>query len=582
MILQALYEYYQRKDNVPPLGYEYKEIPFLIVLNKNGEFAGLEDTRHGEKKRGKTYLVHKTKGRSGSKASSVTNVLWDHYGFVLTHPKDSTDKAKADAIKQHETFVSKVKEISDKFPNNESFKTVLRFLSNEEEKKKAFEHPYWADCAKKPGCNMSFLISGETKIIAEDDDLKSLVNIEDVEVGNTTKEQVCLITGEKGKIAELHTSTSINEVGGKSGGKLVSFQKHQGYDSYNKQQGGNAPISVEAESAYTTALNTLIKSPKNKVRVGDTLALFWASRDNELEEKLPFVFAPPTPPKDDPDKNVREVKSLLESHYTGKLYMNGDTDFYLLGLVTPNPARISVRFWKKGTVREFAENIVQHFKDLEIVLSKNDKEYLTIFKILTHISLEFKSENAPPNISGALVQSVINGALYPATLQQQCIRRIKAEQHVNRVRAAILKAYLNRKDRIYNTNQNQLTMALDKENKNQGYLCGRLFAVLEKIQQEAQPGLNATIKDRFYGAASSTPVTVFGRLLNLSNHHLVKLNPGRKTNLEKLLQEIMADISADGLPSHLTLDDQSRFAVGYYHQRQDFYTKHEKETKSIN
>ena len=161
-------------------------------------------------------------------------------------------------------------------------------------------------------------------------------------------------------------------------------------------------------------------------------------------------------------------------------------------------------------------------------------------------------------------------------MQQQCIRRIRAEQHVNRIRSAILKAYLNRKVNIYNINEKLITMALDLDNKNQGYLCGRLFAVLEKIQEDAQPGINATIKDRYYGAASSTPVTVFGRLLNLSNHHLAKIGGGAKVHYERMIQEIMSGISSNGLPAHLSLDDQSRFAIGYYHQRQNLFTPKEK------
>lgn len=179
------------------------------------------------------------------------------------------------------------------------------------------------------------------------------------------------------------------------------------------------------------------------------------------------------------------------------------------------------------------------------------------------------------------MQSIINGTLYPTTLQMQCLCRIKADRNVTFIRAAILKAYLNRKNRIINhLKEREITMALDLENKNQGYLCGRLFAVLEKIQEDAQPGINSTIKDRFYGAASVTPITVFSRLLSLSNHHLGKLESGRKFWHEKQIQEIMDGISSNGMPAHLSLDDQSRFAIGYYQQRKDLYTsKKNSETK---
>jgi CRISPR-associated protein Csd1 len=582
MILQALYDYYQRKGDLAPQGYEWKEIPFLIVIDEDGNFVNLEDTRSGEgkNKRACTFLVHKTKSRPGANASQTTNVLWDHYGYVLAYPKEKDEKKSKDQLiddakKQHDTFITLIDKIIDEYPNNKEFASVKKFLRQNEQYQKVFDHENWKDCSKISGCNLSFRIAGNTKIVAEHDDLKNLLNIESTkeeaagEPSDLNVEGVCLITGERSTIAILHTATSLP--GGKSGGKLVSFQTNKGYDSYYKEQGLNAPVSKKAEDAYTTALNVLLgKESNNKLRLSDTSILFWAEKELDFENIFPFFFA--APQKEDPDRNAREVKALFESIHSGKMNTEGDTPFYILG-IAPNAARISVRFWRTGKVKDFAEKIATHFIDLDIIHGKNDeREYFTLFNLLSNISFEYKVDNVPPNLAGKMVECILDGSIYPATLQQQCIRRIRAEQHVNRIRAAILKAYLNRKDRIYNTNKIQMTMALDIENTNQGYLCGRLFAVLEKVQEEAQPGINATIKDRYYGAASSTPVTVFGRLLNLTNHHLAKLHPGRKTNLEKLIQEVMANVSSKGMPAHLSLDDQSRFAIGYYHQRQDLFT----------
>jgi len=583
MILQALYDYYQRKAAEPesrmaPQGFEWKEIPFLIVIDINGKFVNLEDTRsiEGKNKRARTFLVIKTKGRPGANAYKTTNILWDHYGFVLAHPKDESDKAKTDAQKQQGTFVALVNELAEKHHDNLQFAAVKKFLEQKEQVQKVFEHEYWKDCSKIPGCNLSFRIIGGEKIVAENNDLKSLVvsdssqSDEMGELSDINTEGVCLITGDRSSIAVLHTATSLP--GGKSGGKLVSFQTNKGYDSYYKEQGLNAPVSKKAEDAYTTALNVLLgKDSTNKLRLSDTTVLFWAEIQIDFENQFPLFFA--APQKDDPGRNAREVKALFESIHSGKLNTDGDTSFYILG-IEPNAARISVRFWRTGKVKDFAEKIATHFTDLDIIHGKNDeREYFTLFNLLSNISFEYKVDNVPPNLTGKMVECVLDGSPYPATLQQQCIRRIRSEQHINRIRAAILKAYLNRKSRIYKTNEKQITMALDLENTNQGYICGRLFAVLEKVQEEAQPGINATIKDRFYGAASSTPVTVFGRLLSLTNHHLAKLHPGRKTNLEKLIQEVIAGVSSKGMPAHLSLDDQSRFAIGYYHQRQDLFTK---------
>ncbi|MEI7811006.1 MAG: type I-C CRISPR-associated protein Cas8c/Csd1 [Ignavibacteria bacterium] len=587
MILQALYEYYQRKasdpeSNIALPGYEWKEIPFIIVIDKNGKFINLEDTREGggKQKVAKRFLVIKSKGRSGKNSYLTTNVLWDHYGYVLAHPKDDTDKAKDDANKQHKTFVMMVDELVQARPDNEEFLAIKYFLESEDGKECVFKHESWQNCSKISGCNLSFRIIGKKEIAAEHSDLTYYAEVdkrvieddsETVEEPAVSCQGTCLITGEQGQIAVLHHATSVP--GGKSGGKLVGFQKNSGYDSYYKEQGLNAPVSKKAEDAYTTALNVLLgKGSQNKFRISDTTIIFWASRKTEFEKKISFFFT--NPEKDNPDRNSQEVKALFESIHSGNLNTESETQFYILGLA-PNAARISVRFWKTGTVKYFAEKIALHFLDLDIVKPKDEIEYFTLFKLLTSISFDYKIDNLPPSLAAGIITSILDGAIYPATLQQQCIRRIKADRKINRTRAAILKAYLNRKNRIYQTNEKEITMALDLLNINQGYLCGRLFAVLEKIQEEALPGINATIKDRYYGAASSTPVTVFSRLLNLKNHHLAKLNPGRKTNFEKLIQKIMAGINSNGLPAHLTLDDQSRFAVGYYHQRQDLFTSKE-------
>lgn len=583
MILQALYDYYQRKasdpdSNIAPRGFEWKEIPFIIVINKEGNFINLEDTRTGEwrQRRAKSFLVLKMKGRPGSKASEIANVLWDHWGYVLGQPKDETEKAKEDAKKQNNTFVTQVKQLSVKYPGNDQFAAVCKLYNQEDQIQKILEHENWKECYRIPGCNLSFRIAGEVNIVAEHEDLSLEVEVvveSESGVQTQSAEGICLITGERLPIAILHSATSIP--GGKSGGKLVGFQKNSGYDSYYKEQGLNAPVSKKAEDAYTTALNVLLgKDSKNKFKIADTSIVFWSQKQNDFENHFPFFFA--APPKDDLDQNIREVKALFESIHTGKINTEGDTPFFILGLA-PNAARISIRFWKTGKVADFATNIAKHFEDLEIVRSKNDeKEYFSLFNLLSNVSFEFKMDNVPPNLAGKVIESVLDGTKYPDTLQQQCIRRIRAEQHVNRIRAAILKAYLNRKETIYNTNEKLITMSLDLDNKNQGYLCGRLFAVLEKIQEDAQPGINSTIKDRYYGAASNTPVTVFGRLLNLSNHHLAKLGGASKTHYEKMIQEIMSGVSSNGLPAHLSLDDQSRFAIGYYHQRQDLFTKKEK------
>ena len=236
MILQALYDYYQRKaadpnSNIAPRGFERKEIPFIIVIDSEGNFINLEDTRAGEgkQKRAKSFLVIKTKSRTSSKASETANVFWDHWGYVLCQPKDETVKAKEDAKKQNNTFVAQVKQLSEKYTENKQFESVRKFFELDESIQKILEHENWKECYKIPGCNLSFRIAGEVNIVAEHDDLLMEVEAKtepESEEQMQSADGICLITGEKLPIAILHSATSIP--GGKSGAKLVGFQRIPG------------------------------------------------------------------------------------------------------------------------------------------------------------------------------------------------------------------------------------------------------------------------------------------------------------------------------------------------------------------
>lgn len=579
MILQALYDYYQRKAADPesliaPEGFEWKEIPFVILIDREGHFIALEDTREGEgkKKKAKQYLLPKSVGRSGSNSWMTSFLLWDHYGYVLGHARSESDKDQAMAEKQMPSFIKRIQELPADVKGDEGVTAVIRFYENVEYEK-VKDAKNWDECTKIVGCNMSFRLDGEIDLVPCRDVVRMYVESQ-VGDGADDATGLCLVTGKTAEIARIHSDTPIN----KDSKKFVSFQKSSGYDSYGKEQAFNAPISKSAEFAYTTALNMLLgKESKNKVQVGDATTVFWSAKQDVFEEVFPVLFA--FPKKDDPDADVQAVKSLYEGIKSGHAQTDSKTRFYVLGLA-PNSARISVRFWHTGTIAEFAGNIRQHFDDLEIIRSPKDRGHFSMFWLLSAMAHEGKVDNVPPNLSGQIFQSVITGGLYPATMLQQAIRRIRATQDVTRVQASILKACLNRFSRIYKTKEKEITVALDPTNNNPGYRLGRLFAVLEKIQEEASPGLNATIRDRFYGAASSTPVTVFPQLLKLKNHHLSKLeNAGRRVNFERLLAGVFEGIGNE-MPSHLSMEDQARFAIGYYHQRQDFFKKKDSENNN--
>lgn len=575
MILKALYDYYQRCENLPALGMEFKEIGFIIVIDNNGNFLRFEDRRI-DKKSAQQFLVKKSVGRS---SAPVANYLYDNSQYVFGY---STKGDINSMRKYYDTFQAKIKEIYELYPDNETIKAIYAFYQKEPSDivEEIQNDPLWNEIIKnlnKKYSTFSFLIDGDTEIVASKKELINLRENDQEKAG-----ALCLITGNRNsKTVEVTTATMIQ--GSQATAKLVAFQINSGYDSYGKSKGYNAPISEEAEFAYTTALNHLLRSNShNKFIIGKEsytrTFLFWASSNSEAskatEENLFALFGRSETEDDDPNKRIEMVKSVFMSIYNGKLSANKDDKFFILGLA-PNAARIAVIYWNEIPLREFSKIISQHFEDMAIIDTRKEKKpYIGLHSILGSVTLGGKSSDATPNLPDSVVKSIFQGLPYPASLFQSCIRRIRAEQSVNIVRAAIIKAYLNR----LNNNYTKIDIMLDKENQNEGYLCGRLFAVLEKIQEDANS--IHTIRERYMNSASTTPAMVFSTILNLSTHHLEKLNNGAQIFYEKLKQEIISKFNANGFPSHLDLQNQGRFFVGYYHQRQDlFMSKENKETE---
>lgn len=560
MILKALYDYYNRCSDLPPIGMEEKEIGFLIVLSPDGRFVRFEDCRIG-KNHARAYLVKKHVGRS---SGAVANYLYDNGVYVLGYSEKNTGKEQS----CFDTFKAKIEEIVKAFPDNKDLSAIKAFYENSRETiiQTVSQDPLWEDIKKnlsKKYSIFSFRIDGDTKIVAEK---KEILQFEEND-GNAT-DNLCLITGSHGPCVDTTTATMIP--GSQATAKLVAFQINSGYDSYGKTKCGNAPISEKAEFAYTTALNSMLQhDSRNKFRLGTRTFVFWASNDKEAskeaEESLFELLGYSEEGTDDPNAHLIEVRKVFESIYSGVLSTGLDDKFYILGLA-PNSARIAVIYWSETTLKDFAEKILRHFSDMEINdTRKNKKPYMGVRDIISSVTHGGKMSDATPNLPEAVVKSIFQGLPYPATLYAACIRRIRAEQELTITRAAILKAYLNR----INNNPLKIGIMLDKGNNNQGYLCGRLFAVLDKIQYEANN--ISSIRERYMNAASATPSSVFATILNLSVHHAEKLDEGRRIYFEKLKQEIFEKMSANGFPTHLDLQDQGRFFVGYYHQRQDLF-----------
>lgn len=562
MILKALYDYYKRCDNLPTKGMEEKEIGFLIVLSPKGEFLRFEDCRIG-KDHARLYLVKKHVGRS---SAAVANYLYDNSAYVLGY----SDKSNGKEQLYFDTFKTQIEDIAEAFPDSNEIMAVKAFYDNSREEiiQTVSQDPLWEDIKKnlsKKYSTFSFRIEGDLKILAEKREILQLEDCED----ESGADSLCLISGKHGPSVDTTTATMIP--GSQATAKLVAFQVNSGYDSYGKSKCGNAPISEEAEFAYTTALNSMLqKGSRNKSILGSRTFVFWASNNNEAsmetEESLFDLLGFSEEANDDPNAKIMKVREVFESINTGILKTGLDDKFYILGLA-PNSARIAVVYWSETTLKDFAGKILRHFSDMEIHDTRKDKKpYMGIREIISSVTLGGKMSDATPNLPEAVVKSIFQGLPYPATLYSACLRRIRAEQKLTITRAAIIKAYLNRQS----NNKKKIDIMLDKDNNNQGYLCGRLFAVLDKIQEDANN--ISSIRERYMNAASATPSAVFATILNLSVHHSEKLDEGRRIYFEKLKQEILDKVSADGFPTHLDLQDQGRFFVGYYHQRQNFFT----------
>lgn len=599
MILQALKEYYDRKaadpdSGIAPLGWERKEIPFRVVFDSEGSFVRLEDTRegNGNRRRAKPFIVPSLGEAKGNGIKS--NLFWENAEYLFGIPVDD-EKLNRDGgkyldrvKKQHECFLEKIRTLQSKLASNFIYKAALGFA--ETVKPADIESdPLWPEAKL---LNQSFLMCLATDSgpvpIPDFPDIKVAIPIPGIELNDEGTKIRCLVTGEMDCLAKLepnikgvkdastmgaHVVSINNKVSGSgNGGATPAFA------SFGKEQGENSPIGKRASLAYTTALNTLLgKDSRQKMQVGDATTVFWSEKPTELEDEFLDLFGEPE--KDDPEKGVAAVERLLASVRTGSFAHEDETTrFYVLGLA-PNSARISVRFWHNGTVAEMERRFADWFENLRIAHDPRDKEHLSLQTLLLSIARYNKDrqkwkENIPPNLGGAVMRSILEGTPYPATLLSSAILRIKAgrlkDDRIDSLmmysRCKLIKAFLN-----HNLNkERKLTVSLDKENTNVGYRLGRLFAVLEKIQEEANPGLNATIRDKFYASASSTPNAVYGNLMRLKNHHLGKLSQGRSIYFEKLLGEVISEVPS--FPAHLSLDDQGSFAIGYYHQRQDFFT----------
>lgn len=599
MILQALKEYYDRKaadpdSGIAPPGWIAQRIDYMITIDEAGNMVGglerLREKRGGKKETGWPCLVPNI-GKQALKHSNSgkdANLLWDNCGFVLGVGKNGEMKQQA--------FLETTKEFA--FRVSDAGVNAICLFIEQAIKDKLFlkpiiQHPEWSEEIQTKNPTIAFHLSGDDpqaeKFIFDRPKVKETITATYTQVDSGTSQHtgLCMLTGETNQpIIFCHPVIKGVWGGQPSGGTIVGINKPS-FCSFGKEQAANSPIGKSAVDAYTKALNHLLRDGSSqRMQVGSASTVFWSEKSTGFEDQFAMFFS--EPPKDNPDQYTQAVKALLESPQTGAL--PGDQQdtgkFYVLGL-SPNASRISIRFWVVAPLLKMQEHIRQHFRDLEIICPRYEEPIYTIYRLLISTAARHDVKNIPPHLEGDTMRSILEGLPYPASILQAVIRRIKAEQslknlksgksvpHITYIRAALIKACINRSRRFKkHTEQEELTVSLDPNNMNIGYRLGRLFATLENIQYTASPGINSTIRDRYYGAASGTPSVVFGTLIKLSKHHLAKLKDGLRIHFEKTLQEIIDGVDAThAFPPHLSLEDQGRFAVGYYHQMQHSHTK---------
>lgn len=594
MILQSLTDYYEilaDSGAISKPGYGKAKVSYALNLTPEGRLLSVLplklEVERGKKKVEIPQMLEVPEQAKRSVGISP-NFLCDHSGYVL----GVDNKGKPERSSQcFEAFCKLHHEILGDVSCPEA-KAVLAFLDswNPGQYDQCDEI---ADFSEEllVGSNLVFRVVGRG--YAQDSrEVRTAWERHRSEEGDGERMQ-CLVTGEIAPIARLHPSIKGVKGAQSMGASIVSFNA-AAYESYGgeSQQGLNAPVSEYASFAYTTVLNHLLAEEGSHQFFGDTSMVYWAKSPRRIYQD---IFAYSLDPVEHSEtehvtEDDKKTESLLSTAFKnlaeGKPIdsieeeIDIETQFYILGLA-PNAARLSIRFFLQNSFGRIMENVRQHYLDLNIEKGPKDFEYLPLWKLLSEtVSPKAKEKASSPLLSGAVLRAIFLRNPYPEALYSGVMLRIRAEKDINRGKAAIIKAFQIRKNG--EKYKEELTVSLNEQSENKAYVLGRLFAVLEKAQRDVMPDIKATIKDRFFTSACATPASVFPRLLMLSNHHIAKLSkPEYKNAVEKWKRELMDKLSVDKnpFPSHLSLDDQGIFILGYYHQQKANYAKKEKEEK---
>lgn len=569
-ILQALDGYYHRlaaRGEVTAPGWSPEKFGWCVVLNPAGEPVDAYDLHDvsGKKPKPQLYSVPAAIKRT---AGVAANFLWDKTAYVLGR---TAGEGKRTA-QEHAAFVA-LHQQRLAGQADEGLLALLRFLESWQPERfdAAPFRPEMLDA------NILFRLEGERGFIHDRPAARALVESGQKPTG-AGGDATCLVTGEQAAVARLHPTIKGVEGAQSSGASLVSFNL-DAFTSLGKEQGDNAPTSEAAAFRYGTALNHMLtRDGPNRVRrpIGDATVVFWADVSNaEVAEAAETLFGDALDPPEDAEE-ARKIGMQLEAIAKGRALPDArpslakGTTFHVLGL-SPNAARLSVRFCLTDDFEVFAGNLADHFNDLHIEPRPLGwPEAPSINRLLAQTTaLQGDYKNIPPLLAGEVMRSVLTGARYPQSLLAAAIIRLRAgDDPLSGWHVAVIRAVLQRDHRI-NRKQECVPVSLAPDEPNKAYQLGRLFAVLEAAQRLALGKINATIRDRYFGAASATPASVFPLLLRGAQNHLGRLRKDGKGGwIEREIEDILDRLTLD-LPRALPLAEQGRFAVGYYHQRKE-------------
>ena len=575
MILQALTRYYEdlrSRGEIAAPGWAPAKISFALCLNGDGELTQVVPTMEEAVKGKKTVLqpqVFSLPAAVKRTAGVAANFLWDNSAYLLGIDQEGkparSHECFAAAAKLHHAVLDGV--------DSPAARAILTFFDTWEPEHAA-EHPALAGQLDEvtAGGNLLFRVDGcyPQKEAAICEAWRSYRDGGDEDAVRMQ----CLVTGREDEITAVHPSIKGVRDAQSSGAALVSFNA-PAFCSYGREQNFNAPVGKYAAFAYTAALNHLLADKNNVQLIGDTTLVCWAEG---ADAAYPDFFSAVMSGGSYEGLSDNDLRAALKRIAGGQpcddLGVDPARPFYILGLA-PNAARLSVRFFLRDSFGKLMENVNAHYERLEIVRPAYEKfNYLPLWAMLREtVNLNSRDKSPSPAMAGAAARAVFSGTRYPASLLEATMLRIRAERRITWGRAAIIKAYY-LKNPHEDCPEEVLTVSLNEASTSPAYTLGRLFSVYEAVQQAANPGINATIKDKYFNSAAAMPASIFPVLNNLYQKHLRKLDAGQRVYYDKQVMALKGMLG-ESYPTRMTLAQQGAFDLGYYHQTQKRYTKKE-------